>query len=81
MTEPTTAPVESKAAKFSRLASSRVGKALDAIALIGNLAPKASYDYTEAQVAKIEAALLAEVAETIALFKAGGSTKKAGFDI
>jgi hypothetical protein len=43
---------ETKAAKFSRLASARVGKALKAIAQVGNLASR-SYEFNEGQVKAI----------------------------
>lgn len=43
--------------KFVRLATKRVSKALKAMQLIGNLANRSNYDYTEADVHKIFRAL------------------------
>lgn len=46
-----------KRQKFVNLAEARVGKALKDLQLIGNLSNKAAYDFTEADVRKIFAAL------------------------
>ena len=70
---------ESKGAKFRRLASSRTSEALATIKGIGNLANKASYDYEEAQVARIIAALRSEVTALEDAFK--GSKPNAGFSL
>ena len=48
-------------AKFVKLASLRVSKALAAIQLIGNLSNRSNYDYTDEDVAKILKALTEEV--------------------
>jgi len=48
-------------AKFVRLATKRVSNALKAIQLIGNLANKSNYDYTEEDVQKILKALSEEL--------------------
>lgn len=53
---------EEDRAKFVRLASARVSRALRDIQLIGNLANRSNYDYTEDDVAKIFKALSDEVA-------------------
>ena len=47
--------------KFVRLANKRVSNALKAMQLIGNLANRSNYDYTEADVQKIFKALQEEL--------------------
>lgn len=49
-------------AKFVKLASSRVTRALNDIKLIANLANRSNYDYTDEDVAKIFKALNEEIA-------------------
>lgn len=49
-------------AKFVDLANKRVSKALNDIRLIGNLANRSNYDYTDADVTRILRALSHEVA-------------------
>jgi hypothetical protein len=56
---------ETKAAKFSRLASARVKRAVKAINLVGALA-SAQYEKTPAQVDKIESYLNAAVRGAVA---------------
>ena len=56
---------ETKAAKFSRLASARVRRAVKAINLVGALA-SAQYEKTPAQVDKIETYLNAAVRAAVA---------------
>jgi hypothetical protein len=64
MAKDETAPAaETRAQKFTRLANSRVNKALDAIALIGGLASRTNYEYTAEQAEKIGAALNGEVSK------------------
>jgi len=70
---------EGKADKFKRLASSRTSEALSTIKGIGNLANKASYDYEDAQVTRILAALRMEVNALEDAFK--GSKPNAGFSL
>ena len=48
--------------KFVKLASARVSKALKDIQLIGNLANRSNYDYTDEDVKKIFKALNEEIA-------------------
>lgn len=48
--------------KFVHLANSRVSRALKDIQLIGNLANRSNYDYTDDDVAKIFRALNDEIA-------------------
>lgn len=62
--------------KFISLAEKRTGKALQAIAVIGNLSNKSNYSYTDDDVRKIKKALINQVNEMIAKFatKDGRST-------
>lgn len=66
---------EDDRAKFVKLASARVTKALKDIQLIGNLANRSNYDYTDADVAKIFKALNEEIAACKKRFEL--SSKKA----
>lgn len=52
---------ENDRAKFVRLASRRVSNAMKAIQLVGNLANRSNYDYTEEDVQKILKALSDEL--------------------
>lgn len=52
---------EEDRAKFVKLASARVTKALKDIQLIANLANRSNYDYTDEDVAKIFKALNEEI--------------------
>lgn len=52
---------ESKREKFIRLAETRTNKALEMIRLIGNLANKSVYDYSDKDVQKIFKALETEI--------------------
>lgn len=51
----------SKREKFVRLAEARTAKAIQAIRVIGKLGNRAAYDFDEADVRKIAAALTKEV--------------------
>jgi hypothetical protein len=62
-------PGETKSQAFVRLANPRVSSALKRIELIGNLSNRSSYEYTEQQIEKIEAALLESVSHTINKFR------------
>ena len=53
---------EQDRSKFVKLASMRVSKTLKDIQLIGNLANRSNYDYTDEDVAKIFKALSEEIA-------------------
>lgn len=48
-------------AKFVRLAEKRVGNALRAVRLIGNLSNRAAYDFEDTDIKKIASALTKEV--------------------
>lgn len=44
---------ESRKERFQRLATNRVNRVLNDIRLLGNLANRSSYDYTDAEIQKI----------------------------
>ena len=69
-------PDESKADAFRRLANKRMTVALDKIRLVGNLSSRGNYEYTDEQVAKIEATLHDAVAHMINQFKPKSQTKR-----
>lgn len=48
--EPQRAPRETKSEKFERIAERRVNEALRALRLLGNLADRRNYEYTDDQV-------------------------------
>lgn len=58
----------SNAEKFVKLGGKRVSAAIDKIELIGNLANKSNYEFTESQIEKINAALTETVKKTMAKF-------------
>ena len=72
---------EGKHAKFRAIAESRVNKAIDAIARIGNLSNKQVYEYEDAEVRKIVRALKAAVAEVEARFSAPGRKAERKFKL
>lgn len=79
-TPPATTTVgETKAQKFTRLGVSRVEKALTSISMIGGLANKANYEYTDTQVNEIEGALKAELDVLMKRFRSPQSVTAAGF--
>lgn len=63
---------EDDRAKFVKLASMRVSKAMKGIQLIGNLSNRSNYDYTEEDVVKIFKALQDEIAACKRKFEAAG---------
>lgn len=67
---------EEDRAKFVKLASARVTKALKDIQLIANLANRSNYDYTDEDVTKIFKALNEEIAACKKRFEL--SNKRAG---
>jgi hypothetical protein len=72
---------ETKADKFLRLGSARMEKTLSAISVIGNLASRSNYDYTEEQVAAMRKALTEAVEAAMSQFnpKAATASKKFSF--
>ena len=75
------AAAKAKETQFIKLASRRVDNALKTIAMLRPLANKASYTYTEEQVAKIADALEQEVIKTVNAFKKGEAEKGTGFSL
>jgi len=71
---------ETKAQRFVRLAQARVGKALKAIELIGNLSGS-GYEYTPEQVEKITAALTNRVTATMENFSTKPKTEVPAFTL
>ena len=69
-------PRDEDRTKFVKLASARVTKALKDIQLIGNLANKSNYDYTDEDVTKIFRALNEEISACRKRFEL--SNKKVG---
>ena len=55
--------MEHKREKFVSLAESRVSKAMHAIRLVGNLANRSNYEFSDEDVRKILAALQAEITD------------------
>lgn len=71
----TTKPAnETKAGKFSRLATMRVKKAIKALTTIGGLSGS-TYEYTEDQVEKIDSLITTTWAGVLERFNKNGSTK------
>jgi ABC-type Fe3+-hydroxamate transport system substrate-binding protein len=69
--------MSTKSIKFIELANKRVNKTIKDIQLIGNLANKQNYDYTEQQAKKIIKALQQELDEVKQSFaNTSTSTKK-----
>jgi hypothetical protein len=66
---------ESKAAKFSRLATARFNDVLRKIGNIGKLATS-QYEYTDEQVRKMDKLLTESWAETVGKFRTRGKTKR-----
>ena len=63
--------------KFKEIGEKRVTKAVEAIRLVGNLANKSNYDYTEEDVKQLTRALQDALQNIKAKFS--DSTKKKGF--
>ena len=69
--------MSTKSIKFVELANKRVNKTIKDIQLIGNLANKQNYEYTEQQAKKIIKALQQELDEVKHTFaNSNNSTKK-----
>jgi len=67
--------------KFTELAESRVGKCIKSIRLVGNLANKSNYKYTEDDAKKIIKALEQELKEIKAKFTASSSKNSINFKL
>jgi len=70
--ESTVRSPETKAEKFERIAERRVNEALRALRLLGNLADRRNYEYTEAQVSTVLRALDREYRALRSKFSADG---------
>jgi spore germination protein GerM len=64
-------PTESKRERFVRLAQGRVNNALTAVSKVEHLANKTVYDYTEADVDRIETSLGEAVEQAVKSLRAG----------
>ncbi len=70
-----------KREKFVRLAEARTAKAMQSIRVIGNLANKSNYDYTDDDVRKISKTLHAEVDAMVARFRNTDSKSRPVFKL
>ena len=67
--EPTEVESESKSEAFRRLAEFRVNKVLKRIEMVGNLANRATYEYSDAEVLKVFDAILSSLNKAEARFR------------
>jgi len=65
--------------RFIKVGERRINNALKAINLIGNLANKGNYEYSQAEVKKIERVLKEELVSTMNKFDNKNSKSKDGF--
>lgn len=65
--------------RFVALAEARTDKALSAIRLLGNLSNRSNYDYSEADVKRIIAALEAEVKSVKSRFADASAGRERSF--
>ena len=70
-----------KRAKFVDLAEARTSRAMHTIRLIGNLASRSNYEYTEADVQKIIRALEIEVRDLKSRFQSSDSRSRPEFKL
>jgi ABC-type Fe3+-hydroxamate transport system substrate-binding protein len=70
-----------KHGKFVELATKRVNKALDQIRLVGNLANRITYEYTEDEAKKILRALQKEVDTVKSKFSDSNGTNEHKFTL
>ena len=63
-----------KRAKFIELGEKRMANAIKSLRLIGNLADRNNYHYTQKDAAEIAKALKQELNDTLAKFKSSGSS-------
>ena len=71
--------VRDRSSKFVELANKRVNRVIKDLQLVGNLANKSNYEYTEEQVKKILKALQQEVDSLKQSFLVSGSCQKSEF--
>ena len=65
--------------RFIKVGERRINNALKAINLIGNLANKGNYEYSQSEVKRIERVLKEELAVTMNKFDSKNSKSKNGF--
>lgn len=70
-----------KREKFVRLAQARVDRAIKTLRLIGNLSNRGNYEYSDADVSKIVAAIENELRELRARFKTGYAKNEITFKL
>ena len=70
-----------KREKFISLAEKRTNNALKQINLIGNLANKTNYDYTEKDVRQIFTSLERALGQTKSKFETGGTSDRSTFKL
>jgi hypothetical protein len=70
---------EDDRAKFKELAEKRVNRAIKDLALVGNLANRSNYSYTEQDAKKILKVLKDALDETRSKFESGGASAKNEF--
>lgn len=73
--------METKRDRFVRLAEARTNKTIEMIRLIGNLANKNNYDYTDADVQKIFGAIEKELKAAKTKYKYVGSNTNDTFKL
>lgn len=67
--------------KFKELAEKRVNRAIKDLTLIGNLANRSNYSYSDQDAKKILKALKDALDETRAKFESGGTSAKEQFTL
>lgn len=70
-----------KREKFIRLAQARVERGIKTMRLIGNLSNRSNYQYSDADVSKIMAALESEIRQLRARFKTGHTKNQTTFKL
>ena len=65
--------METKREKFVRLAEARTNKIIDMLRLLGNCANRSNYDYSDADIQKIFAAIEKELKNTKLKYAVGDS--------
>ena len=70
-----------KSAKFVELATSRVNRSLKELALVGNLANRSNYQYTDEQAKKIIRALQVGLEQVKSRFSSGGALNQSNFEL
>ncbi len=74
-------PLRNKGAKFIELANKRVNKAIKDIQLIGNLANRQNYEFTDDQAKKIIRALQLEIDQVKQSFQSTDDTGRGEFKL